>query len=244
VLRYFGSDEARERCEACDRCQGLGAAAARELDERERKIVRIALSGVARVNDRYGRSRLAQFLVGGKSREVTEAGLDQLLTYGKLSELSLRTIGDLLEALADEGLLRRRSLDGPGSGAVLSLSDEGRRVMLEDPPLRLAAPALLRGSAGRPASSRGSRAAKPSPTSPVDAELAKRLRTWRLREAKKRGIPAYAVFHDSTLDALAALHPKTEAELLVVPGIGPGRVARYGADILQLIGSPKNPEEV
>jgi ATP-dependent DNA helicase RecQ len=242
VLRYFGSDEARERCEACDRCQGLGAAAARELDERERKIVRIALSGVARVNDRYGRSRLAQFLVGGKSREVTEAGLDQLPTYGKLSELSLRTIGDLLEALADEGLLRRRALDGPGSGAVLSLSEEGRRVMLEDPPLRLAAP-RLHDPAPAASRSRGSKSAKTAPTSAADAELAKRLRTWRLREAKKRGIPAYAVFHDSTLDALAALHPKTEAELLVVPGIGPSRLARYGADILQLMVSNANPEE-
>src|SRR6185295_10468344 len=123
-------------------CQGLGAAAARELDERERKFVRIALSGVARVNDRYGRSRLAQFLAGKKTREVTDAGLDVLPTYGKLAELPLRTIGDLLEALADEGLLRRRSLDGPGSGSVLSLSDEGKRVMLEDPPLRIAAPLL------------------------------------------------------------------------------------------------------
>jgi len=242
VLRYFGSDEARERCEACDRCQGLGAAAARDLDERERKIVRIALSGVARVNDRYGRSRLAQFLVGGKSREVTEAGLDQLPTYGKLSDLSLRTIGDLLEALADEGLLRRRALDGPGSGAVLSLSDEGRRVMVDDPPLRLAAPHFSP-SSGATTRDRRSKGAKPAPSTPVDAELAKRLRTWRLREAKKRGIPAYAVFHDSTLDALAALHPKTEAELLVVPGIGPGRVARYGADILQLIVSKADPEE-
>ncbi len=242
VLRYFGSDEARERCEACDRCLGLGAAAARALDERERKIVRIALSGVARVNDRYGRSRLAQFLVGKKSREVTDAGLDALPTFGKLAELPLRVVGDLLEALADEGLLRRRALDGPGSGAVLSLSEDGRRVMLEDPPLSLAVPDLGAGASARPAS-RGAKSGKTAPSSPVDAELAKRLRSWRLREAKKRGIPAYAVFHDATLDALAALHPTSEAELLVVPGIGPRRAASYGADLLQLIASDSNPEE-
>jgi ATP-dependent DNA helicase RecQ len=244
VLRYFGSDEARERCEACDRCLGLGAAAARELSEKERTIVRIALSGVARANDRYGRSRLAQFLAGGKSREVTEAGLDRLPTYGKLAELPLRTIGDLLEALADEGLLRRRSLDGPGSGAVLSLTEEGKRVMVEDPPLRIALPELD-GTAARSSGKRGAKAAKAPSSALVDAELAKKLRTWRLAEAKKRGIPAYAVFHDSTLEALAALHPRTEAELLSVPGIGPGRIARYGTELLQvLVETPSNSEEL
>jgi ATP-dependent DNA helicase RecQ len=240
VLRYFGSDEARERCEACDRCQGLGAGAARELTEHERRLVRIALSGVARANDRFGRSRLAQFLFGGKAREVTEAGLDRLPTYGKLAELPLRTIGDLLEALADEGLLRRRALDGPGSGAILSLTEEGRRVMLEDPSVRLALPDL--GAPSRPPAARASRAAKPSASGPVDADLAQRLRGWRLSEAKKRGIPAYAVFHDATLDQLAAQRPRSEAELLRVPGIGPARIARYGTELLQVLGST-SPEE-
>ncbi len=238
VLRYFGSDEARERCEACDRCQGIGVAAARDLDEHERKIVRIALSGVARVNDRFGRSRLAQFLFGGKSREVTEAGLDRLPTYGKLADLPLRTVGDLLEALADEGLLHRRALDGPGSGAILSLSDEGRRVMLDDPPLRLALPGLGRAGVRMPREpKRSSRAPRLAPTGPVDVNLASRLRGWRLGEAKKRGIPAYAVFHDATLEALAAMHPRTEAELLTVPGIGPRRVATFGAELLQVLGA-------
>ena len=242
VLRYFGSDEARERCEACDRCQGLGAAAARELTEAERTIVRIALSGVARANDRYGRSRLAQFLVGKSSREVTEAGLDRLPTFGKLAELPLRAVGDLLEALADQGLIHRRALDGPGSGAVLSLSEEGRRVMVTDAPLTLALPCFD----APPRRSRSKRATKSAPMTsagPMDAELAHRLRTWRLREAKSRGIPAYAVFHDSTLDALAAMRPTTEAELLTVPGIGPNRVARFGAGLLQVLTSPPQPEE-
>lgn len=242
VLRYFGSDEARERCEACDRCQGLTHMAPRELSADERKSVRIALSAVARVNDRYGRSRIAQFLAGGKSREVTEAGLDQLPTYGKLSHIPLRRIGDLLEALADEGLLQRRALDGPGSGAVLSLTDEGRRVMIEDPQVRLAIPEL---GIARPSSPRTSpaRGAKTPPANAADAEVAKRLRVWRLKEAKARGIPAYAVFHDSTLEALAAMKPRTEAELLGVPGIGPGRIARFGAEILKVLVSDTISEE-
>jgi superfamily II DNA helicase RecQ len=79
---------------------------------------------------------------------------------------------------------------------------------------------------------------------PADAEVAKRLRTWRLVEAKKRGIPAYAVFHDATLEALAAMKPRNEAELLAVPGIGPGRIARFGAELLTVLGDGTVGEEV
>jgi ATP-dependent DNA helicase RecQ len=246
VLRYFGSAEARERCEACDRCLGLGHAMPRDLDETERKVVRIALSGVARVNDRFGRSRLAQFLSGKTSREVTEAGLDRLPTHGKLSHVPLRTIGDLLEALADEGLLSRRALDGPGSGAILSITDEGRRVMIEDPPVRLAIPDLgvapARTKTGR-AKSRTHAAPAAASGTPADPALARTLRLWRLREAKKRGVPAYAVFHDSTLDALAAMRPRTEAELAAVPGIGPGRIAKFGGELLHVLAHGTAPEE-
>jgi ATP-dependent DNA helicase RecQ len=157
VLRWFGSDEARDECGACDRCEKFGRPEPRTLTDDERRVVRIALSGVARVDDRYGRSRLAHFLAGSRTKEVLGAGLDRLPTYGKLAHLSLRRIGDLLEGLADEGLVRRRVLDGPGSPAVLGLTDEGRRVMVDDPPLTLALPALVDPPKARPARAAGAR---------------------------------------------------------------------------------------
>jgi ATP-dependent DNA helicase RecQ len=235
VLRYFESDEAADRCEACDRCLGIGAPPARDLDESERRVVRIALSGVARLNDRYGRSRLAHFLKGSQNRGVKEAGLDALPTFGLLSDLPLRVVGDLIEALADQGLLRRRSFDGPGSGAVLSITEEGRRVMLEDPPVRLSIPAL-RAKAARRKRRRATPAAPAAPgIGPVDAEAADRLRAWRRDTAAREERPPYVIFDDATLHALAAARPANEAELLAVPGIGPGRLQRYGEAILHVL---------
>ncbi len=235
ILRYFGSDEARERCDACDRCLNLFRPATRALTDDERRTVRIALSGVARVNDRYGRSRLAQFLVGSKARQVTDAGLDALPTYGLLANLGVRGAGDLLEALADQGLLERRSLDGPGSGAVLSLTEEGRRVMLEDPPIELALPAMGRGKRRRARSSGGGRSRKAPVSDDVDPVLAERLRAWRFERSQELGVPAYQVFTNATMHALAAVRPSSEAELLAVPGIGPSRLERYGAGILAVL---------
>ncbi len=250
VLRYFGSAEARESCGACDRCLEIGRPPARELGDEERRIVRIALSGVARANDRYGRSRLAQFLTGSRSRAVVEAGLDTLPTHGLLAQLPLRVVGDLLEALADEGLLARRTLDGPGSGAVLSISDEGVRVMREDPPLCLSLPPLHAGSSSRRARGGSARArtrdadALLATSDPAAAARAERLRTWRRARAQELGRPAYTIFHDATLDALAAARPASRDELLAVPGIGPARAEAYGDEILALLAADAaDPEE-
>jgi ATP-dependent DNA helicase RecQ len=239
VLHYFGSGEARESCGACDRCLGIGRPPARELAPEERRIVRIALSGVARVNDRYGRSRLAQFLTGSKSKSVVDAGLDQLPTHGMLSELPLRLVGDLLEALADEGLLERRALHGPGSGAVLRLTTEGVRVMRDDPEeLRLQMPDLVGGRTerGRSRSRRARREAPLLDTADPDAlARAERLRTWRRERAGELGKPAYTIFTDATLAALAAVCPSTPEQLLDVPGIGPSRLESYGDEILAVL---------
>lgn len=243
VLRYFGSDEARDDCGACDRCVPTGRPAARTLSDEERTVVRIALSGVARANDRFGRSRLAHFLAGSRTREVVDAGLDQFPTHGKLSHLPLRAIGDLLESLADQGLLVRRNLDGPGSGAVLSLSAEGRRVMVEDPPLHLALPPLAPAPKGkrrataprRPPAALVPREEGGAGDDAADPDLAARLRTWRLRVAKTTHVPPYVIFPDTTLDALAAARPGDEAALSRVPGIGPARLERWGGEILKVL---------
>ncbi|TML83591.1 MAG: ATP-dependent DNA helicase UvrD2 [Actinobacteria bacterium] len=58
------------------------------------------------------------------------------------------------------------------------------------------------------------------------------LRTWRLERAKADEVPAYVVFHNSTLAEIAERQPRTLAELARVPGVGPAKLERYGADVL------------
>mgnify|MGYP006197132727 CR=1 FL=1 len=62
----------------------------------------------------------------------------------------------------------------------------------------------------------------------VDVELFERLRTLRKRLADEAGVPAYIVFSDATLKAIAEMRPASEADLLSVPGVGPAKLERYG----------------
>jgi ATP-dependent DNA helicase RecQ len=69
----------------------------------------------------------------------------------------------------------------------------------------------------------------------VDDALFQRLRALRRALADGEGVPAYIVFSDAVLERMAALRPSDEAGLLAVPGIGPAKLARYGAAFLRLL---------
>ena len=70
---------------------------------------------------------------------------------------------------------------------------------------------------------------------PVDADLAARLRDWRLERSRSDGVPAYVVLDERCLDEVCRRLPGDEDELLEVPGVGPARIERYGQDVLELV---------
>jgi DNA helicase-2/ATP-dependent DNA helicase PcrA len=69
----------------------------------------------------------------------------------------------------------------------------------------------------------------------ADADVLSALKVWRSQTARAAGMPAYVIFHDTTLAALAEAMPRTERELLAVPGVGPVKIDRYGAGVLQVL---------
>jgi DNA helicase-2/ATP-dependent DNA helicase PcrA len=72
--------------------------------------------------------------------------------------------------------------------------------------------------------------------STMDEELFERLREWRIRVASEQKVPAYVVFTDATLTALAERRPDRLEELAGIAGIGPRKLGLYGEAVLALIG--------
>jgi ATP-dependent DNA helicase UvrD/PcrA len=69
----------------------------------------------------------------------------------------------------------------------------------------------------------------------IDDQLLLRLKDWRLRTARDLKVPAYVVFTDNTLIAIAELLPTDEAALVAIPGIGARKLEQFGPDVLQLV---------
>ena len=68
----------------------------------------------------------------------------------------------------------------------------------------------------------------------ADPDLVERLKAWRLEMARAKGVPAYVILHDATIDVIAGIRPQTETQLASVPGIGPAKLEAYGDAILDI----------
>ena len=72
-------------------------------------------------------------------------------------------------------------------------------------------------------------------TDELDGELFEKLRALRKSIADAEKVPAYIVFSDAVLRAMAVSEPRTDAQLLAISGVGPVKLERYGARFLELL---------
>jgi len=68
-----------------------------------------------------------------------------------------------------------------------------------------------------------------------DDPLFAALKTWRLEESKRKGLPAYVIFHDATLAQIAREKPASTGALRGIPGVGAVKMQRYGEAVLELV---------
>ena len=114
-------------------------------------------------------------------------------------------------------------------GAPRGAGEEWRR-RLADSRRSLAGAAAGAGSTSR-ALGRRLPADWPDP----DTALVAALRAWRLETARHSGVPPHVLLHDTTLEAMAALRPRTMEDLIAVPGFGAVKANRYGAPLLDIL---------
>jgi ATP-dependent DNA helicase RecQ len=233
LLAYFGETLKADNCGQCDNC----IAPPRLRDGRI--IAQKLLSCVYRTGQRFGAMHLIDVLVGRTTERVRQLGHDKLSVFAVGRELSEKQWRVVLRQLVALGHLRS---DSEAFGAF-KLTETARGVLRGETEVWLREEATdARIRAGRVKSRRGDPAPEPSGRhGTLDPELRARLRAWRSDVARERGVPAYVVLHDSTLDGIAAAYPTTLDELRAIPGIGDKKLEHYGEKLLGLVRAQRNP---
>jgi ATP-dependent DNA helicase RecQ len=250
ILRYFGDEaEALAGCGICDVCTRLGSEADRSGEalgasqaggagdpEAVTLVVRKALSAVARIHGRYGLSAAVQLLRGAEDPRLLRAGLHETRTFGALQDRSEEWLLRLLRRCVTPGWVDFEGGDRP----VALLTTEGAAVMRGERPAQLLLPPEQRFPRGGsvPVVRSAKRGAPVVDETLDDAGRARfeALRRWRLERARAESVPPYVVASDRTLREIARLCPRDPAELEQAHGIGPAKVARYGAELLAVLG--------
>ncbi|MDU1693986.1 MAG: DNA helicase RecQ, partial [Bradyrhizobium sp.] len=223
LLSYFGETPADEKCGNCDNC--LSPPQVRD----GKVIAQKLLSCAYRTGQRFGAMHLIDVLVGRATERVKQFGHDQLSVFGVGRELNEKQWRAALRQLVAMGHL---APDSEAYGA-LKLTESARGVLKGETPILLREQTASTGRAIRSKSRRGDLVQRPAAAG--DATLLARLRAWRSEIARKRGVPAYVVLHDATIDGTASARPATLGQLRDIPGIGDKKLEHYGDELLALI---------
>ena len=218
ILRHFGESHAGG-CNNCDTC----TSPVESWDGTEAAIK--VMAAIYRTGQRFGAAHIIDVLVGKETEKVTRFGHQNQPVFGQGRELDAKAWQSVLRQLAASGLVLT---DHQNHGALM-LGEGARAVFKREKTVTLRKDRPKRAVETR---QRLSRAVElPAHAQPLfDA-----LREERLRLAKQQGVPPYVIFHDATLRAMALAQPRHPHDLLNLPGVGQGKLDRYGEPFLRVL---------
>ena len=235
LLTYFGESlklnaEGRYLCGNCDNCLNPpnlwdGTDAARKL-----------LSTIYRVQQHsgisFGAGHIMDILRGKKTEKVTQFGHEAISTFGIGATLSETQLRSVLRQLIANGALNINA----AAFNTLQLNDASREVLKGNIKvmLRESDTASARGSKAK----RNTTAATSKSNTSLDSAGERRfasLKAWRAEVAREHNLPAYVIFHDATLIAIAQRDPQQLGDLDGISGIGAKKLIAYGDEVLRAV---------
>ncbi len=231
LLAYFGEES--QPCGNCDNC--LNPPAVWDGTDAARKL----LSTIYRVHEvsrlTFGVGHLMDIVRGKATDKVRQFGHDQLSTFNlgaQYSEQQLRGVLRQLLALGAVGV-HRVATEAGHSFDTLTLTAGSRAVLRGEQQVQLreaqakAAPKSKR-RAGQPSAA----AAELGPDAQVRFI---NLKAWRAEVARAHNLPAYVIFHDATLAAIAERNPASLGDLEGISGMGAKKLEAYGDEVLRVV---------
>jgi ATP-dependent DNA helicase RecQ len=249
LLRYFGEtyapapgtdDEAaagetsrspRLRCGNCDNC--LSPAQVWDGTDAARKL----LSTIYRVQQSsgitFGAGHIMDIVRGRKTEKVTQHGHAELSTFGIGAEFSEQQLRGVLRQLI---AINAVHVDAQAYN-TLALTEGSRAVLKGEVPVQLRVSSAA-APADRSRRRTGSRTTAAKAPVELDAAAQRRyeaLREWRAEVAREHNLPAYVIFHDATLAAIAQRAPHSLDDLQGISGIGARKLEAYGDEVLRVV---------
>ena len=221
LLAYFG--ERTGPCGNCDLCQ----------DPVERQDgtaeARLILAAIAATGERFGAAHVVDLLRGTETDKAVAAGHTRLAMFGQGAGRKKAEWQSLIRQLVAAQFLR---LDIQGYGG-LAIAPRGRALMAGDETFAYRPDTLPRPAEKR---RKGRHAIAEEPLSAAQTPLLDALKALRMKLARERGVPAYAVFPDRALIDMAHKAPRTVDEFAQVHGVGAAKLKDFAAVFLEVIG--------
>lgn len=218
LLGYFG--EGASPCGNCDNCLSQAPRADGSIE------ARIILSAVAQTGERFGASHIVDILLGHETEKVLARGHQRLASFGTGAAHKRPAWLSLIRQLVAGGYL----VPDPDGYGGLAISESGRALGRGEIAFEYRVETRHRSLRDKARSAQAAADAED-----LDAALLATLKALRLRLAKERQVPAYVVFSDRTLIAMAERCPRDLAAFAEVNGVGEAKLKEFGEVFLSAI---------
>ena len=207
ILRYFGENPT-QRCGNCSFCTGNTSSV--DVTIQAQKI----FSCIRRVKEKETQQVVVDILKGNETDYITANAYNELSVFGIMNDSAQSQIELYIDYFIKRMLL---SKDDEG---ILKLENSGKEVLFKGRRIRKLT---------------ASKKNKDDQIVSLDLRLLTQLKIIRKDLANKSGMPAFVIFTDKTLEAMARHKPKDEKELLLIPGVGQKKAEKYGKYFLDHI---------
>jgi len=227
LLAYFGQSDTAQACNNCDTC--LTPPESWDGTVAGQKLLSTVLRLQRERGQKFGAGQSIDILLGKTTDKVTQFRHHELKVFGIGADLRESEWRGVVRQLLAQGLLAVE-----GEYGTLVLTDRSAEVLRGD--LKV----MMRREPERVRAARAprTRTAPAVELAASDEPLFERLRAWRAAVAREQGMPAYVIFHDATLRAIATLHPTSLEQLGTVSGVGQNKLAKFGQQVLDALANP------
>ena len=223
LLQYFGEES--EPCGNCDNC--LNPVQMKDGTERAHMV----FDAIFETGERYGQSHIIDVIIGKETEKLLKARHDEISSFAQGADIARTEWQSLVRQMISQGLLE---VDIAGySGLLITL--KGREFQRTNATFSYRDDAII---AKQQKTARKSVKSKTAPSidlSDRDAELLLALKKKRLALAKERGVPAYVIFTDKTLEDMAQRRPATLEAFERVRGVGKSKLKKFADEFMAVI---------
>jgi ATP-dependent DNA helicase RecQ len=220
LMSYFGEHYPTENCGSCDNCKHP-----KERVEAKENIVK-ALQVIKALDEQFATNYIVKIITGFLTPQVKMYRHEELKQFGIGKDQPEHFWNSLIRQLILEGLLEK-DIEEYG---VLKIAKKGNEFLKKPKTFTIVLSNLF-----EEANADDEEAVQAAASAATDDKLFTMLKELRQKEAKKKNLPPFVLFLESSLQDMATMFPTTTAELEKCQGVSKGKAIRYGKPFVELI---------
>jgi ATP-dependent DNA helicase RecQ len=220
LMSYFGEEYKQENCGSCDNCKHP-----KEKVEAKDSVV-AALKTIKALDERFATIYVVNIIVGKLTPQIQMYRHDELNVFGIGNDQQLHYWNSLIRQMLLEGLLKK-DIEEYG---VLKITKKGEDFLKKPKSFKIVLNNLY-----EDANADDEEGTEASSGAAADEKLFEMLKELRQKEAKKKGLPPFVVFLESSLQDMATLYPTNLNELEKCQGVSKGKAIKFGKPFVELI---------